>query len=216
MDPHASLLVYKALAEHYERAGPAAMRDRFLVLSADSARAAGLDDEAERLRTQLLQLNPHHLLRPFRSFAQAMETPDVQTYVRDLRQSYPPSKAEALLRDVRGDESPKPRAEAKPRAEGQSPPVVTPVYSVRDEPPRAAAPAAEPAQPARPAARPTPVAARPPRTLPAHPAAPPAANTEPAPASFLPSLLFGLMFVISLLLVAYTLGRPFLPTEWLP
>src|SRR5205085_11918442 len=75
-----------------------------LVLAADAALAAGSGDEAERLRLRLLQLNPHHMLKPYSSFAQALEAPDVSTYVRDLRQNYPPEVAEGLLRMLPAEE----------------------------------------------------------------------------------------------------------------
>ena len=55
---------YRELAEDYGRQGQAQMRDRFLVLAADAALAAGQTEEAEHLRGRLLQHNPHHLLKP--------------------------------------------------------------------------------------------------------------------------------------------------------
>lgn len=101
METHTNLLVYKDLADCYERQGQPSMRDRFLVLAADAALACGLPEEAERLRNRLLQVNPHHLLKPFTSFAQAMISPDVENYVRDLRLNYPLETAESLLRALR-------------------------------------------------------------------------------------------------------------------
>ena len=71
-----SLAVYKELADHYERQKQPAMRDRFLVLAADAAWKAGQHEEAEQLRQRLLQANPHHLLKPYSSFAQALQAPD--------------------------------------------------------------------------------------------------------------------------------------------
>jgi hypothetical protein len=96
--------VYKELAEIYERKGPAPMRDRFLVLAAEAALAEGRFEEAERLRGRLLQANPHHLLKPYGSFVQALRAADVQTYVNDLRQNYPPEEARKLLNNLRGEE----------------------------------------------------------------------------------------------------------------
>jgi hypothetical protein len=97
--------VYKELAEWYERKGPAPMRDRFLVLAADAALAQGDAGAAERLRRRLLQANPHHLLKPYASFAQAVQAADVQTYVNDLRHNYPPEAARQLLRSLRDTEA---------------------------------------------------------------------------------------------------------------
>jgi len=107
MDTQAKVLqVYKQLATCYERRGQAQMRDRFLVLAADAAHASGRTDEAEQLRARLLQVNPHHLLKPYTSFAQAREAPDVETYVRSLRQNYPEDVAEDLLRAIQASEDP--------------------------------------------------------------------------------------------------------------
>jgi hypothetical protein len=98
--------VYKDLADGYERRGQAQMRDRFLVLAADAALAAGQADEAERLRQRLLMLNPHHMLKPYANFSQARQAPDVDTYVRNLRLNYPQDVAEDLRRTLQiGHES---------------------------------------------------------------------------------------------------------------
>jgi hypothetical protein len=96
-----SVQVYKELSDCYERRGEPPMRDRFLVLAADAALRAGRADEADRLRLRLLKLNPHHMLKPYASFTQAMQAPDVQTYVRDLRLNYPPEVANVLLNSLR-------------------------------------------------------------------------------------------------------------------
>ncbi|HZY89235.1 MAG TPA: hypothetical protein VFE78_30710, partial [Gemmataceae bacterium] len=200
-----SLAVYRELADHYERQKQPAMRDRFLVLAADAAWKAGQHDEAERLRQRLLQANPHHLLKPYSSFAQALEAPDVQTYVRDLHTNYPPELAEGLLRNVRP---------AAPPAKDKPPPalpVTAPlidlaneatlplgatvdqplkVYQVKDEPEAPARPASQ--GPARPAARkdippkPGPYPTRPATPVPAAPRAAPAARPAPAAPLYAP------------------------------
>jgi hypothetical protein len=100
---HRIVRVYRELADWYERQGQASLRDRFLMLAADAAFAAGLKDEAERLRLRLLQLNPHHLLKPFASFAEAVQSGDVQDYLLDLRQNYPHMVAEQLLQSLAED-----------------------------------------------------------------------------------------------------------------
>src|SRR5438128_730548 len=90
-------LTYLKLSEVYDRKGQPQQRDRFLVLAADAAQSAGRAEDAEKLRLRLLKHNPHHLLRPYSSFAQAMDSADVQSYVHDLRNSYPPQKAAEML-----------------------------------------------------------------------------------------------------------------------
>src|SRR5579875_3384682 len=106
MDLLTAQQVYKELADWYERQGQAAMRDRFLILSAEAAFSAGNRDEAERLRQRLLQGNPHHMLKPFNSFAQALQSTNIQIYIHDLQVNYPPQTAEDLLRDLRSGVSP--------------------------------------------------------------------------------------------------------------
>jgi hypothetical protein len=93
--------VYKELSDWYERRGEPPMRDRFLVLAADAALRAGQVEEADKLRLRLLKLNPHHLLKPYTSFTQAAQAPDIQTYLRDLRLNYPPEVALVLLNSLR-------------------------------------------------------------------------------------------------------------------
>jgi hypothetical protein len=98
------LQVYRDLANWYERHDQPQMRDRFLVLAADAAKSAGHDQEAERQRQRLLALNPQHLLRPYNSMAQALQAPDVQIYIRDLRLNYPLETARELLNNIRASE----------------------------------------------------------------------------------------------------------------
>jgi hypothetical protein len=89
--------VYEDLADWYDRTGQAKLRDWFLVLAADAALTAGHPEDADHLRTRLLQTNPHHLLKPFRSMTEALQSPDVERYVADLRRTYPPEAAASLL-----------------------------------------------------------------------------------------------------------------------
>jgi hypothetical protein len=104
-----SALTYLKLSEWFNRKGQPQQRDRFLVLAADAAQAAGRQEDAEKLRLRLLKHNPHHLLRPYASFSQAMDSVDVQSYVNDLRNSYPPKKAAEML--VSASQENKPPAE---------------------------------------------------------------------------------------------------------
>lgn len=104
MDPRENLLrVYKELADWYEKQRQPPMRDRFLVLAADAALLANRPDEAESLRLRLLKVNPHHMLKPYASFTQALKAPDVLTYIKDLRVNYPANVAEDLLRTLQTD-----------------------------------------------------------------------------------------------------------------
>jgi hypothetical protein len=88
--------IYEDLAEGYARRHEARQRDLFLLLAADAALTLGQRDKAERLRQRLLFFNPHHLIRPFSSLADALQSPDFRRYVEDLRRQFPPDLAERL------------------------------------------------------------------------------------------------------------------------
>jgi hypothetical protein len=136
MNPERTLRLYADLAELYERQGQPKQRDWFLVLGADAALAAGRADEADRLIARLLSLNPHHFLKPFASFAEALRSPDVQGYVGNLRGSYPPDKAEQLLQSLR----PQPAANGKDQEGAKEPPSEKPLAQPRPQPPARPAP----------------------------------------------------------------------------
>lgn len=179
------LQVYLDLADWHERHGPANVRDRFLILAADAALNAGREDEAERLRSHLLQRNPHHLLKPFASFAEALRSPDVASYVNDLKHSYPPEIARDILAQIRDGEA----APAPDEARSTLPiPPTLPVVDLDappDRPPRETPdpvvvywddtePRPVPAPTPRPAKRPVPV------KQPSRPTAVPRATTRSA------------------------------------
>src|SRR5579871_2799451 len=105
MDNLGALQVYRELADWYERQGQAAMRDRFLILAAEAAFSAGKSEEAERLRQRLLQANPHHMLKPFSTFAQALQSSNIQIYIHDLQTNYPTDKAQRLLQELKSGHS---------------------------------------------------------------------------------------------------------------
>jgi hypothetical protein len=213
--------VYEKLAERAAGRGETGARDRYLVLAADAAWVAGLADEAERLRQRLLHLNPHHLLRPYHSWEDALQSPDVRTYLLDLQRACPPEKAQDLLNDEPAEEPalppeppPPPEPPAFPKVFRPAPPAEEPVPPpgpVRPAPlppPRPAPPVAKPVSPPRavPVASPYAAATPPPGPSPAE-------EEEEAPAAdvWVATGLFGLLLVLALALAGYTLLRPFWP-----
>lgn len=92
--------VYEGLAERFARRGEPRNRDHCLVLAADAALSAGRPDEAERLRLRLLQYNPHHLLRPYASMGEALQSGDVRDYIADLRGRWPPDVVSHLAKQA--------------------------------------------------------------------------------------------------------------------
>jgi hypothetical protein len=233
-----TIRIYEELADVYERQGQAKLRDWFLVLAADAALSAGRPDESERFRTRLLQINPHHLLKPFASMADALKSPDVQGYVVELRRAYPPQSAEQLLESQKATATqPAPRAAApKPphtSDAGEEPPLkVFRGKTMPEEPspsrqPPKPLPSWEPSAPApKSPARmvpPSPPPAPAQRTRPAYPASPSPAPAPPRPPEEFDSLqgrwvsstLFVVMLLFSLVLAGYCFARPFLPVEWI-
>lgn len=118
-----SVRTYQDLAFLYVQQGQPQMRDRFLVLAADAMQSAGRAGEAEKLRQRLLQVNPHHLFKPFRSMEEAMKSADVKSYVEGLRRTYPPEKAAQLLESLRNE---KPGTESKSTSREPAPVVTIP------------------------------------------------------------------------------------------
>jgi hypothetical protein len=216
-----TLQVYEELAAWYDRQGQAKLRDWFLVLAADTALALGKVDQSERLRGRLLYFNPHHLLRPFASFAEALRSPDVESYVADLRRNYPPETAEQLLEGTQRKQAEEPAPPPPDERELK-------VYRGRETP-------TEPA----PVARARPTQTRPETSLPANPApvapprmptpvawtrpaAPPPAPAEPprtgvvddegptALSYWVSTVLMVVTLVVGAGLAAYALVGPFL------
>jgi len=196
--------VYRELAEREAERGATQMRDRFLLLAADAALTAGQSDEAEQLRKQLVEANPHHLIRPYESFAEAMKAPEVYSYIADLRDTYAPEEAEQKLQALRdgepGDQAAeKPLRPASPNGPAAKGPEIYPMVPFREEA-KVVAKSRMTALPAEPA----PVEAA------ASPVGP--EEDEDAP-SFLnvwvPTGLFIVLATAGLALAAYTLARPF-------
>lgn len=98
-------VVYQQLADWYERRSEARQRDLFLVLAADAALTGGRPDQAEQTRQRLLQFSPYHLLRPYPSLSDAMQSAVVVDYLEDLRQQFPPPRAAQLLEGLRANSS---------------------------------------------------------------------------------------------------------------
>jgi hypothetical protein len=189
--------MYEALANRFAKQGEPRQRDHFLVLAADAALAGGRPDEAERLRQQLLRFNPHHLLRPYASMAEAMQSSDVKDYVGDLRLQWPAEQAEKLLGGTIPDElppaPPPPPKLMQTQAQGPAPmaaPIAPPLPGPKPAPLSPPLPGSKPSPYLKlPTREPSPPQASP---LPARQAAPPAAG----PARWAALLLFFLVLSV--------------------
>ncbi|MBI3408620.1 MAG: hypothetical protein HY040_09720 [Planctomycetes bacterium] len=98
--------LYEALAGRFDHHHEPRQRDIFLVLAADAALTGGRGGEAERIRARLLQANPHHLLKPFPTMREALESGDIRDYVADLRRRFPTAHAAELFEKMRAKEAP--------------------------------------------------------------------------------------------------------------
>lgn len=224
------LLVYRDLADWHERQGLAELRDRFLVLAGAAAQIVGDPEEAERLWQRLLRSNPHHVLRKFASFADALQSSEVQTYLEDLRQEYPLHAAEDLHASIREASAPIPRpALAHSEMLPPTAPVIhlrrqrEPLKVFRDEetsappkPRKSALPTARQARilPASAAARPATVVVKQytvPQSQPAPSAGPlaPEPGWDEEPRGWVALGLFVLVSIAALLLGLVTLIQPF-------
>jgi hypothetical protein len=227
--PDNLVVIYKELADWHERQGQPQLRDRFLVLAADAALAAGRAAEADLLLLRLLRANPHHMLRPFASFAEAVASPDVQNYVAELRRTYPPEKAEEMFDAMRTARAARKAAPPIPPTapvvdldSDEPPPGREPlkVYRVQDEadappaprgprptaarPPAPPPPRPAPPRPSRPVPLPHPAESEPP------PPPPSPADGEDAPAGNLVSTgLFVILLAAAAALAGYTVLAPF-------
>ncbi len=225
--------LYEHLANREEAQGVAQTRDRYLILAADAALSAGDEREAERLRGRLLEHNPSHMLRPYASLSEAMQSADVENYIADLRGTYPPEEAEReLARD--GDaptfETEAPEKESTPLRLADSEPAEAPeIYPFH----RAASPEQTAADPAPPPVeaplvpvkkgskkkRPAPVGAMP--DVYPYPEATGVTRSvtmeEAEPASgvnlWMSNFLFGLLLLAAVGLLSYMLARPFVTLE---
>lgn len=89
--------IYGDLANCEANDGSPQMRDRFLLLAADAALTAERPDLAQQLHEQLLEANPTHLVKPFATVADALQAPQVSSYLDHLRGQYPPAEAARML-----------------------------------------------------------------------------------------------------------------------
>ncbi len=188
MSDDVSQRVYEQLALRHEQKQEPRQRDIFLVLAADAALAAGRAQDAERLRNRLLELSPHSMLRPYPSFADALQSRDIQDYVAGLRRQFPPEQAARMLHEGNGTKEAKSPAPAD-------------VYPLQPEHlPRPVAPTMPPPrrqQTASPYAKiETPLSNRDAQTA--------------ATGGWFASLLFIVVLVAAACLAAYVLARPFL------
>lgn len=108
--------LFLELAELYEQRDEPKMRDRFLILAADAAFSGGQLQQAERLHQHLLQVSPHHMLKGYRSFAEAVRAEPVRAYIHDLKQNYPNEVVHRLLESLRGRTVPVDTMKAPPSA----------------------------------------------------------------------------------------------------
>jgi hypothetical protein len=73
------------------------VRDRLLVIAATIASQAGLPRVAAYCRRRVLEHNPRHLLRRWKSLEEALQHTDFLHLLKQLQRQYPLEKAERML-----------------------------------------------------------------------------------------------------------------------
>jgi hypothetical protein len=203
--------VYQDLASIYVQQGQAQMRDRFLVLAADAMNSAGRADEAENLRQRLLQVNPHHLFKPFRSVAEALKSGDVKNYVEGLRRTYPPEKAVQLLESARAGKGDKADVKTPPPLSAPTvsnagvPAEKIKIFGFQEEV-RPTTSHTTPTRASSGARWAAPAAPSPSRLTPGD-----ADHSEANAGAWVAAGLFWILLLAALALAIHTFGRPFLP-----
>lgn len=89
--------MYEDLASWEAQEGSPQLRDRFLLLAADAALAADRLDLAQHFHIQLVEANPTHLVKAFATVEDALQAPQVSSYLDHLRIQYPPATAAQML-----------------------------------------------------------------------------------------------------------------------
>jgi hypothetical protein len=201
--------VFEELSDRFAAQGQLRQRDHCLVLAADAALSAGESDEAERLRQKLLQQNRHHLLRPYGSMAEAMQSPDIRAFVADIRRQWPADQARAMHAAGPADDAPVAAVGTSDgRAEAIAPPTPPPPTMAPPES-RPRGPVFTPlpvAAPARPAVEPAKSPYEPADLSPP----PTGAGAIPPAASWLATMLFLLGLALAAGLLFFTFVWPLL------
>jgi hypothetical protein len=142
-----TIQIYEDLADGYDRHHQPRMRDLFLMLAADACLRSSQGDKAELFRRRLLDLNPNHRLKPYASFAEACQYPEMKRELEELRAKYPPEVAQQLLESLwelhdEGEQTgalPPRAVSGGPRPLGMEPPVGVPMppepYGAGPKPP---------------------------------------------------------------------------------
>lgn len=73
------------------------VRDRLLLVSAEMAERQKLPRIAALCRHQILQHNAHHLIGHWPTVGEALQQPEFQQLLRQVRRRYPLERAEQLL-----------------------------------------------------------------------------------------------------------------------
>lgn len=95
--PEAVIDLYLHLATASNQQRQQHQETKFLVLAACAAQDSGYTDIADDCMAKVLAQNASHMLKNYRTMAEAVQSDSVAEYVVQLRKIYPPEKAEYLL-----------------------------------------------------------------------------------------------------------------------
>ncbi len=96
-----TLGMYLHLVRASRMRGQALVRDKLLVLAGVQAHEMGLEPIADLCRHKILAHNPHHLVRRWPTFSEALNDDEFQLYFKQLRRRYSREKLEHMLHMLR-------------------------------------------------------------------------------------------------------------------
>ena len=89
--------IFLHLSQAYQRRQQPLVRARMLVLAGAIASELQLETIAEYCRSEILSLNPNHMVRRWSSIALALRDDEFQAFLKQMRRRFPSEKAERIL-----------------------------------------------------------------------------------------------------------------------
>ena len=97
LEPFQELILYLRVAQAFKNRLQMSDRDRALVLAGTCASVLNMDSIANFCQKLVLQNNQGHMLRKYKTFADALEDPDFGVFLKQVRRKLMPEQAESQL-----------------------------------------------------------------------------------------------------------------------
>ena len=100
LEPFQELIIYLRTAQAYKNRLQMSDRDRALVMAGTCATVLQMHSIANFCRRLILQNNQGHMLRKYKTFAEALEDSDFGVFVKQVRKKLGPEAAETSLQTM--------------------------------------------------------------------------------------------------------------------